>query len=71
MAVLFDQGNKLSKEVWVGHEWKVGNTNYDQEAVNLFPKKKKTRSWPLDWKSCFGQGMKWDASSSMDFGRGL
>jgi hypothetical protein len=26
--------------------------------------KKLTRSWPLDWKNCFGQGIKWDAPSS-------
>jgi hypothetical protein len=26
--------------------------------------KKLTRSWPLDWKNCFGQEIKWDAPSS-------
>ena len=25
-----------------------------------------TRSWPLDWKGCFGQGIKWDAPSSFE-----
>jgi hypothetical protein len=29
------------------------------------------RSWPLDWRGCFGQGIKWDAPLGLDFGLGL
>jgi hypothetical protein len=30
-----------------------------------------TRSWPLDWRGCFEQGIKWDAPLGLDFGLGL
>jgi hypothetical protein len=30
-----------------------------------------TRSQPLDWRSYFEQGIKWDASLGLDFGLGL
>jgi hypothetical protein len=29
--------------------------------INFF--KKLTRFWPLNWRGCFGQGIKWDAPS--------
>jgi hypothetical protein len=51
MAVLFDQGVGLSKEVWVGRN---GNPNYGQEVVDFFSffwKKKKILM--LDWRFCF------------------
>jgi hypothetical protein len=31
--------------------------------IYLLKNKKLTRSWPLDWRSCYGQGIKWDAPS--------
>ena len=27
-----------------------------------------SRYWPLDRRSCFGQGIKWDAPLGLDFG---
>ena len=30
-----------------------------------------TRSWPLDWRCCFGQALKWDTPLGLDFGLGL
>jgi hypothetical protein len=44
---------------------KNGNPNYGWEVVDFFSwkYKKLTRSWPLDWRGCFGQGLKWDALS--------
>jgi hypothetical protein len=30
-----------------------------------------TRSWPLDWRGYFEQGIKWDAPLGLDFGLGL
>jgi hypothetical protein len=30
-----------------------------------------TRSWPLDWRGSFEQGIKWDAPLGLDFGLGL
>jgi hypothetical protein len=30
-----------------------------------------TRSWPLAWRTYFGQGIKWDAHVGLDFGLGL
>ena len=43
-----------------------GNPNYGREVVSFFSFKNQplTRSWPLDWRGCFGQGIKWDAPSS-------
>jgi hypothetical protein len=51
-----------------------GNPNSGQEAVDfVFHKKNQslTRRWPLDWRGCFGQGIKWDAPLDLDFGLGL
>ena len=50
-----------------------GNPKHGREAVNVFSIKNQslTRSWPLDWRGCFGQGMKWDAHLGLDFGLGL
>jgi len=37
-----------------------------------FPKKQSlTRSWPLDWRGYFEQGIKWHAPLDLDFGVGL
>ncbi len=30
-----------------------------------------TTSWLLDWRGCFGQGIKWDAPLGLNFGLGL
>jgi hypothetical protein len=35
MATLFDKGDGLSKEVWVGQEW---NPIYGQDAIEKWPK---------------------------------
>jgi hypothetical protein len=50
-----------------------GNPNYGREAVDLFSSKNQTltRSWPLDFRCCFGQGIMWDASLDLDFGLAL
>jgi hypothetical protein len=64
MAILFDKGNELSKEVWVEHEWKPKLWLRGHQFFFRRKKIKLTRSWPLDWRGCFGQGMKWDAPSS-------
>jgi hypothetical protein len=54
MAVLFDQGDKLLKEVWVGQE--IETQTMVKRLLIVFHKKikKLTRSWPLDWRDCFG-----------------
>jgi hypothetical protein len=43
-----------------------GNPNYAQEVVGCLNKNIKIwqRSWPLDWRGCFGQWINWDALSS-------
>jgi hypothetical protein len=50
-----------------------GNPNYGREAVGFFLLKNQslTRSSLLDWRGCFGQGIKWDAPLNLDFGLGL
>jgi hypothetical protein len=58
------------KEVWLGREWKPklwsrGHRFFFIENQSL------TRSWPLDGRSCFGQGIKWDVPLGLDFGLGL
>jgi hypothetical protein len=47
-----------------------GNPNYGRQAVNFFSFKNQqlTRSWPLDWRGYFEQGIKWDAPLGSDFG---
>jgi hypothetical protein len=43
-----------------------GNPNYGRRGCHLFfiEINKVTRAWLLDWRGCFGQGIKWDAPSS-------
>jgi hypothetical protein len=50
-----------------------GNPNYGREAVGFFSLNNQslTRSWPLDWRGYFEQGIKWHAPLSLDFGLGL
>ena len=50
-----------------------GNPNCGGEAVGFFPLKNQSlaRSWPLNWRGCFGQGIKWDAPLGLDFGLDL
>jgi hypothetical protein len=50
-----------------------GNPNYVREVFGFFSLKNQslTRSWPLDWRGYFEQGIKWDAPSGLDFGLGL
>jgi hypothetical protein len=66
MTIFFDQRDKLSKEVWAG--WN-GNPNYGWEDVAFFftNNSKTGRYWPLDWRGCFGHGLKWYAPSSSLF----
>jgi hypothetical protein len=43
-----------------------------QTMVGFFKlKKSSTRSWLLDWKGYFEQGIKWDAPLNLSFGLGL
>jgi hypothetical protein len=60
MAILFYQGDGLSKKIWVREEWKP---KPDREAIDFFLLKNEnlTRSWLLNWRGCFGQEIKWDA----------
>jgi hypothetical protein len=46
---------------------------YDREAVNFFSLKIQslTRSWLLDWRGYFEQGIKWDTPLCLDFGLSL
>jgi hypothetical protein len=60
MAILSYQGDELLKEVWVGHKTMVERPSLLSLKIN----NKLTRSWPLNWRGCFGQGRKWDAPSS-------
>jgi hypothetical protein len=50
-----------------------GNPNYGREAIGFFSSHNQclTRSWPLDWRGYFEQGIKWHAPLSLDFGLGL
>jgi hypothetical protein len=70
MLTFWRRGDNLSKEVWVGREWKPklwlrGHRSFSLNNQSL------TRSWPLDWRGCFGQGIKWDAPLGVDFDLGL
>jgi hypothetical protein len=49
------------------------NPNYGRKAVGFFSLKilSLTRSWPLDWRGCFEQGIKWHAPLGLDFGLDL
>ena len=58
--LLFDEGNKLSKEVWVGQEWKPKLWSRGRQFLPL-KNKSLTRFWPLDWRGYFEQEIKWDA----------
>ena len=70
MAILFDQGDGLSKEVWVGQEWKSKLWSRGHQFCPLkIPSL--TRSWPLDWRGYFEQWIEWDARLGLDFGLGL
>jgi hypothetical protein len=48
-------------------------SHYGREAVGFFLLKyqSSTRSWPLDWRGYFEQGIKWHAPLGLDFGLGL
>jgi hypothetical protein len=50
-----------------------GNPNSGGEVVDFFSLKIQSlaRSWLLDWRGCFGQGIEWDAPLGLDFGLGL
>jgi hypothetical protein len=43
------------------------------ERLSIFSLKNQslTRSWPLNWRGFFGQGIKWDVPLGSDFGLGL
>jgi hypothetical protein len=47
-----------------------GNPNYGREAVGFFSYKNQslTRSWPLNWRGYFAQGIKWHAPLGLNFG---
>ena len=47
--------------------------DYGREAVGFTSLKNQslTKSWPLDWKGYFEQGIKRDAPLGLDFGLGL
>jgi hypothetical protein len=34
----------------------------EKSSFSSINDQKLTRSWPLDWRGCFGQAIKWDAS---------
>jgi hypothetical protein len=42
-----------------------------QSVFFLKKNKSLTRSWPLDWRGYFEQGIKWDAPLGLDFGLGI
>jgi hypothetical protein len=50
-----------------------GNPKYGREAVGFFSLDNQSliRSWTLDWRGYFEQGIKWHAPLSLDFGLGL
>jgi hypothetical protein len=63
---LFDEGDELSKEVWVGQEWKL---KLWSRCRRFFPIKNPiiSKILPLDCRGCFGQRIKVGCS----FGFGL
>jgi hypothetical protein len=68
--LLFEEGDGLSKEVWVGREWKP-KLRLRGRRFLFIKKKSLTRSWPLDWRGYFEQGIKWHAPMGLDFGLDL
>jgi hypothetical protein len=60
-GLLLEEGDKLSMEVWVGWEWKPKLWSRDHRLFFIKKNHSLTRSWPLDWRGCCGQGIKWDA----------
>ena len=53
----------------------LGQTGIETQTMverlsSYFQKKNQslTRSWPLNWRGCFGQGVEWDAPLGLDFG---
>jgi hypothetical protein len=48
-------------------------SHYGREVIGFFSLKiqSSTRSWPLDWRGYFEQGIKWHAPLGLDFGLGL
>ena len=57
-CLLFDKGDGLSKEDWVGQEWKPKPWSRGRPILSL-KNQSLTRSWPLDWIGCFGQRITW------------
>jgi hypothetical protein len=62
-----DQSDGLLKEVGVGQEWKP-RTMVERLPIFSLQNQKLRRSWTLYWRGCFGQGIKWDAPSSLSMG---
>jgi hypothetical protein len=42
----------------------VTQTMAERPSIFFFKIGNLTRSWPLDWRVCFGKGIKWDGPSS-------
>ena len=70
MLTFWRRGDNLSKEVWVGREWKPKLWLRGCRFFSL-NKQSLTRSWPLHSRGYFEQGIKWHASLSLDFGLDL
>jgi hypothetical protein len=68
--ILFEEGDGLSMEVWVGREWKLKLWSRGRRFFSL-KNQSLTRSWPLDWRGYFEQGIKWDAPLSLNVELGL
>jgi hypothetical protein len=68
--LLFEEGDNSRRKFGLD---KNGNPNYGREAVGFISLNNQslTRSWPLDWRGYFEQGIRWHAPLSLGFGLGL
>jgi hypothetical protein len=68
--LLFEEGDGLSKKVWVRWDWKPKLWSRGRRFF-FIKNQSLTISWPLDWRGYFEQGIMWDTPLGLDFGLGL
>jgi hypothetical protein len=59
--LLFKEGDGLSKEGWLGREWKPKLWSRGRRFLFMKKIQSLTRFWPLDWRGYFEQEIKWHA----------
>jgi hypothetical protein len=66
----FWRRRRTLKEVSVGPEWRPKLWSRGRRFFSI-KNQSSTRSWSLDWRGYFEQGIKWDAPLGLDFGLSL